>query len=212
MDDSATKSGEWIDPEEFPFTEEEVFQAAVLWKESAEARRFAQHVADTERTRAAREARSAAERVRHSERTGEVITFVSGSIGTPHADWLLPTLSVLSASCSKRVEDVMAVHWRQRMDSVLSAYQAEAWKRAGFIPTPEELIAVGSDETKIRAMLEEVRRNILPRSQPTEETVRAASEEVEREKRAWLALAAECNSRLAHHRAALELPPRPPQL
>ncbi len=208
--DAPTDNG-WIDPTDFPFTEEEVFQAATLWKQPVEARRFAQDVADKERDRAAHEARGAAERARHTESTGEVIVFVSGRIGTPHADWLLPALSVVSASCSKRVEEVMAVHWGQRTDSVISSSQVEAWERAGFIPTPEELEAVRGDEIKRRAMLEELRRNILPRPQPTEEMVRAASEDVEREKREWRALAAESNSRLDARRSFTGPLPTPPK-
>jgi hypothetical protein len=97
----------WLDPEDFPFTRDELFQAASLWLGAAEARAFADDVAEFKRRQVRdREAHRMRLDAHPEQRDKLFFAYTSGDRSTE--PWLMPALSVLSASCAARVESEMA--------------------------------------------------------------------------------------------------------
>lgn len=199
---------EWLDPEDFPFTEEEVFQAALLWEDRESARRIAHDTAASERKYVVkRTARRAVMATRSAN--GETVVFVRGSVGDP-TPWLLPALSVLSESCAARVQERMTLLWTQRLESMLLNEKVDVAKRAGLLSSLEKLTSYEGDDSKRRELLMEFRREFMAIPSPTDEMRKTVSDLVESERQAWLALAVESQRRLDASRTPTGSPPPTP--
>ena len=115
----------WLDPEEFPFTTDEVFQAASLWLAPREARAFADEVTEFKR----RQVRDRdAHRLRlqaHPEQRDKLFFFLAGE-DRLREPWLLPALSVISEACGERVEEALQRHWSSLPERAL-ADAKRAW-------------------------------------------------------------------------------------
>lgn len=96
----------WLDPEDFPFTRDEVLQAASLWLAPAEARAFADDVVEFKR-RQVRDRDAHRLRLETHPEQRDKLFFVYSSGDRSLEPWLMPALSVLSESCATRVESEM---------------------------------------------------------------------------------------------------------
>ncbi|MFI5241681.1 MAG: hypothetical protein ACHQRL_01630 [Gemmatimonadales bacterium] len=198
---SAT-DGDWIDPVDFPFTEEEVVEAVRLWHATPEQFTIARAVIAQRR-------RSADRRAEYQSRADAAakagVVFVHGELSddASREPWFFPALSVLSEYCAARVDDAMQKHWRQRLDSELTQECVASARRAGLFPTRDQFNAVAQDPERRRELMADLRRKMPILPEPTEEIRRAVSARIEREKQEWLALAAEAKIRLAGRRAAI---------
>jgi|GEM_PF-4934334 len=104
----------------------------------------------------------------------------------------------------------MAKHWSQLERAVLTQSQFAAARKTGNLSALDDLEASRSDETKQRRLLEELARVMEGVSKPTDQALAAASTFAERERQAWLALAAESQRRLDARRTPTGSPPPTP--
>ena len=200
---------EWLDPEQFPFTESEVREAATLWRNYGEAVDFARALAELEKkTVRQRTVQRAEEEARPADPNHIVFTVKRAE--DPSSNWLWPALSVLSASCSSRVHRWMSLHWEARQRLLVFKAQTDELKLEETMAEIFRLHSEGGDQGRIRALVEQVRRDREERKLPTDEMRRAASETVEREKAAWLALALESQRRFDASRSTTDSPPATP--
>lgn len=194
--------GAWIDPVDFPFTEEEVVEAIALWHATPEPYTIARAVIAEKRRSADRRAEYQS-RADAAAQAGVVFVYGEFSDDASREQWFFPALSVLSESCAARVDEAMQKHWRQHLDSELTQECVASARRAGLFPTRDQFNAVAQDPERRRELMADLRRKMPRLPEPTEEMRRAVSERIEREKREWLALAAEAKIRLAGRRAAI---------
>lgn len=108
----------WLDPEDFPFTREEVLQAASLWLGLAEARAFAEDVAAFKR-RQVRDRDAHRLRLETQPEQRDKLFFVYTSGDRSLEPRLMPALSVLSESCAARVESEMMRRRERRLRRAL---------------------------------------------------------------------------------------------
>lgn len=198
---SAT-DGDWIDPIDFPFTEEEVVEAVALWHATPEPFTIARTVIAEKRRSADRRAEYRS-RADAAAKAGVVFVYGELSDDASREPWFFPALSVLSESCAARVNEAMQKHWRQRLDSELTQESVASARREGLIPTHDQFNTVAQDPEKMRELISDLRRKMPRLPEPTEEMRQTVSERIEREKQEWLALAAEAKIRLAGRRAAI---------
>lgn len=97
----------WLDPEDFPFTREEVLQAASLWLAPADAREFTDEVVEFKR-RQVRDREAHRLRIETHPEQRDKLFFAYTSGDRSLEPWLMPALSVLSESCAARVESEMS--------------------------------------------------------------------------------------------------------
>jgi hypothetical protein len=180
-----------IDPEELPFSTEEIFHAARLWLTADDARQMADHLAacapgiidDRRELRAS------------LDRTGVASAHEEGLHGWAYPEWLLPALSTLSSSAESRVQAMMEREWAQKRVAFLYAERLKAAEAAGVRPTREEMLS----ELKQRGLVPRSRANVVVRDSvlppPTAAAMLAAESRLEEEKHAWRALVAEARRR-----------------
>lgn len=200
---------EWLDPEEFPFTEAEVLEAATLWRNYGEARRFMRELADLERVTVRHRIARRAETVALPPDPQRIVFEVKRP-EDPSSKWLWPALSVLSESCATRVRNRMARHWVSREQDLVTAAQMNELKRDKTIAEIIRLQRERGDQEVIRSLVEQARREGVGLKEPTKDMRRAASEAVEHEKVAWLALALESKRRFEASRPTIDSPPAAP--
>jgi hypothetical protein len=202
---------EWLDPEEFPFTEAEVLEAAILWRNYGEARHFMREIANLERSTVLWRRKNQAEMTALPADPNRIIFEVKRA-EDPSSKWLWPALSVLSESCAERVRDRMSRHWERREQGLVMEAQMNELKRNETVAEIIRLSRDGGDREAIRALVEQTRREGVGLKEATEEMRRTASETVERERAAWLALAAESKRRFeASHPTTGSPPATPPR-
>jgi|SRR5450432_786150 len=204
-------SDEWLDPEEFPFTEDEVFQAATLWRNDSEARHFARELADLERKTAIQRTAHRAQMAARPADPDRIVLIVKRP-EDPDSKWLWPALSVLSESCAARVRDGMSRRWESRKQHLELEAQVIELKSLKPVAEVVRLTRAGGNQEEIRSLVKQLRHDGIGLKEPTEEMRRAASETIELEKAAWLALAAESQRRLDARRTPTGSPsPTPPR-
>ena len=175
----------YLDPEEFPFTFDEVVTAAALWSTSAEAVELAEGL-----QRSARDYREARAEQGTRIGAGEASPFLKDGrlriCEFTQIEWLWPSLSILPSS-SKRARAWMQFHWHFRFAMLLAGSRRRAGERAGTYKnhdlTPErrkELRETG----EIRELRELTREQITP-PEATVENMLEAFDALEREQAAW---------------------------
>ena len=202
-------SGDWLDPEEFPFTEAEVLDAASLWLSHEEARRLTTELVDAVLIDVSQR-RAYREEIATLPPDPNRIVFFERRREDPNRNWLWPALSVLSDACAARAQDGMARRWQQQELAFIKEAQINELKSQELIAELMRLTHAGGNEEAVRALLSRTRREGIGIKEPTDEMLRAASETVERQKEAWLALAAESKRRLESRNSATYLPPPTP--
>jgi hypothetical protein len=210
--DDLIANREWLDPEEFPFTEAEVLQAAALWLDKEAAPLFTGQIAESSRgSFAIREERVKEGHPHRSFFPGELSQLRVRDFA--HIGWLWPTLSVVSDSCAERVDLWMRDHWRTTYLLTLSRAMIDAAFASGLYPphevAVERLRAEGVDVSQIHPTME-LRDPRIRLPEPTEEMCGLVSADVEDKRLAWLALAAESKRRLDALRSAIGSPPAAP--
>jgi hypothetical protein len=207
-------SEEVLDPEEFPFTQEEVFQAMSLWWDEARSLEFAQSLAEV--TRVGIEAREE-QRARWPEGTLEHFGIVRGQLRAcdhTRVEGLWPSLSVISDSCAARVEAAMPLHWASLRRMYLTSEQRMAGIRAGTLPTRAQSAehlrelkqSLGGKLPSVLAV-----RGTPPKlPEATDEMRRVAEANVEADRRDWLELAATARKRFDARRTPSGSPPPTP--
>ena len=189
---------EWLDPESFPFSEEEVFLATSLWWSEAEAREFASQLA--EMSRGSVDIRVEEERRGHPSRASGT-TELSRLRIADHMKhpWLWPALSVLSPSAAARVDEWMSEWWRFRFLMELSSARTKAAERAGLYLSREAELdkcrAMGANVEMIPPSMHLHDPNVA-RPEATEEMRQEASDAVDVQHRAFLAHVEESKARL----------------
>jgi hypothetical protein len=182
----------FIDPEEFPFTRDEIHVAARFFLPEETAAMLADHLAHLGPTLiAAREERRAEWR-----RAG-----VSDADRQPLHAWgypddLLPALASLSPHAESRARRLMEDQWAGLLRAELQSAQRAAAERAGIIPTREELLArvhreVPADDPWLAQGLVV---GLPPLPAPTADMITAAEAKVAERRRAW-------ETRVEHFRA-----------
>jgi hypothetical protein len=207
-------SDELLDPEEFPFTEEELLQAASLWLGEGDARLLSEQITqsahDFVNVRAEQLQRGFPPR---SSFPGELSQLrICGFI---QIEWLWPALSVISELCGARVVLWMRDHWRTEYLLKLARAKTDAAFASGhYLPhdeAVERMRAEDADVSWIRPDME-LRYPHVPLPDATEAMQQTATARVEEQRQAWLALAAESQRRLdARHAPSGSLPPTPPR-
>src|SRR5207302_8763140 len=128
---------QFVDPEELPFTADEIYRAAALWVSDADARHLGDHLASCGPGHIVERDRRRAE----WGKAGVPDAEQSPLHGWDYPEWLLPALSVLSASCGARVHDLVARRWTLARQGYLHAEQVRAAEEAGTRPTREQILA-----------------------------------------------------------------------
>ncbi|MEO6210715.1 MAG: hypothetical protein ABIQ10_11375 [Gemmatimonadaceae bacterium] len=201
MKDDASISERWLDPEEFPFSQEELFDAVSLWMGSDDVWKLTEQLAKSSRDSVQmreeqllrwRKASPSYARDPNEPRLGDFMQI----------DWLWPALSVLSPSTAARTEEWMAEWWkfRERME-LITAQKKAAVASGGYFMGEDvlkQLRAAGVNVDRMQSQLDP--RAKLP--EPTSEMRRAVSEIIDAERSTWLELAAESKARLAARREA----------
>src|SRR5215475_2124476 len=128
-----------IDPEELPFTTEELFDAARRFMPEDAARSLAEHLT---------ECGPGVISARADRREGWRAAGIPGAETMFLHAWaypgeLLPALASLSVEAERRALILMEHHWTSLRASTISAAQQAAAERAGIIPTPEEILRQG---------------------------------------------------------------------
>ncbi len=178
---------EFIDPEELPFTEEEVRRAGGLFLPSDAASEMARHLSDCgPQVIEAREERRASWR----------------ASGMSDAHWmplhalcypkdLLPALASLSRDAEARARFLKEDSWRNLYRGVVSRMQRETLERSGAIPSAEEMFRQATEAAVTRQEKRRLKNGFVfqgpPPPLPTTAMVTAAHAEVAAERAKWVA-------------------------
>jgi len=125
-----------IDPDEFPFTTEEVYRAASKFMPTRVAREVADHL--TECGPGLIDAR--AERRSTWQAAGIPNAGTLSLHGWVYPDELLPALASLSADALTRATRLAAEQWQSGRAAALQSARHAAAEQAGIIPSNEELL------------------------------------------------------------------------
>ena len=135
----------FIDPDELPFTTDEIFRAGRLFMPEESAREMADHLTEI----APVYIESRANR-REGWRLGGVPNAETEPLyGWVYPEQLLPALASLSADAEARALRILEREWQGGYEGELHAARRTAAERAGLIPTREEI------ERRIEAELKE---------------------------------------------------------
>ena len=125
---------EQIAPEEFPFTVEELTQAADRWLGPEESGAFVEHFLNCAReSRELHEERSARMR-----KGGQAPIPYSFDVDFP--DVVLAYLTLVSPSAAERVEVLMRKRWVRVREQEIEEERQRAAERAGLIPTMDDIL------------------------------------------------------------------------
>ena len=127
---------DFIDPEELPFTTDEIFRAACRFLPMDTARLMANHLTDCGPDTIA---------MRAERRTAWAAADVPGAEtrllhGWTYPEELLPALASLSVEAEARARSLMEETWASHRRSAVPAAQLAAAEAAGLVPTREEII------------------------------------------------------------------------
>ena len=186
---------DFIDPEELPFTEDELFNAACLFMSSNAARHMARHLADCGpgviEAREERRAKWQASGIANAH------WMPLHALGYPED--LLPALASLSHDAEMRALFLQEERWQSVYRMVVSRMQREALERSGAMPSREEMIrmasAVASTKKDERLLKQGLVVQGPPPSRPTTEMVSAAHAELSAERQRWAANVARFRTR-----------------
>jgi len=203
-DVAAISSEPLLDPENFPFSESELFAAACLWLDAEIARQLTDQLSESSRGDVAIRAEQNRERRQPAKPSFAAERDLWKFPEFIQIEWLWPALSVLSPSAAARVELWMEGHWRFRYSMEIRIVNKRHAEESGLYPSRAERIewlrALGEDVDRIPPQMGiHHPRIVLP--EPTEEMRRAVSELIEAERNSWRVLVKESRSRLDSRRA-----------
>ena len=179
---------DYIDPEELPFTAEEIYQAAGRFYPQDVARQMADHLAEcAPGLIEARTERRAGWRAAGIPNADSMLLH-----GWAYPDELLPALASLSADAESRARRLMKESWESSRLGDIARLQQVAAEQSGLIPTMEEIRAQSEREMAESGGDEELLNGLaisLPElPPPTDEMVAIAAASVHEKRRAWDAM------------------------
>jgi hypothetical protein len=178
---------EFIDPEELPFTEDEVCQAGCLFLPADAARAMAATLAECgPGVIVAREERRAAWRA-----AGMVETQWMPLHAWAYPKDLLPALASLSPDVASRAQFMMEARWQCVYQYTIGRLQQEALEAAGLVPSRAELIQRATAAAVTKKAKRELKVGLVvqgpPPPLPTTAMVVAAHAAVAAERVEWAA-------------------------
>lgn len=176
---------DFVDPEELPFTAEELFLAARGFLPEDAARDMANHLAECGLGLiVAREERRATWRA-----AGMVEAHWMPLHGLSYPAELLPALAALSPDAEARALFLMEERWRGVYRVVVSQMQRQALRESGVMPSDEEIIRRANEAATTKRAKRSLRNGLVvqgpPPPLPTTAMVTAAHAAVAREREAW---------------------------
>lgn len=178
---------EFIDPEELPFTIDEVVSAGLLFLSVEAAQELARVLVDVGPGMiASREERRA--RWRDS---GVVEAHWMPLNAWSYPDELLPALASLSRDAEMRAVFLMEARWQSRYRMVVTRMQSEALERAGLMPGREEMVRRATEDAVSVKDKRRLKSGLIIQGPkpplPSTEMVRAAHTALAAERERWTA-------------------------
>ncbi len=178
---------EFIDPEELPFTEKEVFTAARLFLPEQVARNMAAHLLTCgPGVIEAREQRRASWRA-----AGMVDAHWQSLHAWGYPADLLPALASLSGDAEARALFLMEDRWRGLYRNVIDRMQREALEAAGIMPIRKEIVRLANTSVKTKGEKKLLQQGLVskgpPPPLPTTQMVSAAHAHLGSERSNWRA-------------------------
>lgn len=178
---------EFVDPEELPFTEDELFEAGCLFISAEAARELARCLAELgPGLSEAREQRRAQWRA-----SGVVDAHWMPLHAWVYPDELLPALASLSADAEARALFLKEDSWRGLYRRVISRMQQDALELSGAMPSREEIIRRAAEAAVTKKDKRLLKQGLVFQGPPpplsTTAMVKAAHDALAAERAKWYA-------------------------